>query len=939
VIRSEQAIMDSRDSRASSDSRDSGDWKARVRSAFTTPERVPAEDVIEELAQHAQAMYEAGRADGLSHGEAESRVTDQLARWQREAPALSRRPRRPAAPVVVHPLKANGTHLAGLTQLLLVLQEIRYAIRMLASTPGFTLVAALSLALGIGASSAMFSFADALLLRPLPVPEPGAILTVSGGRPDESAYSRGPLSYPNYRDLRERTQSFEGLVAYRLAYVSFARSRRDDREMRMGMLVSDNFFDVFGVQPMLGRRFTPDEGRVPGRDAVVILSHDFWKSSLTGTESILDEKVLINGVEFAVAGVAPPDFTGVHERIRPALYVPLTMAQRLQAAPDDPLEDRNDHLYTVKGRVKPGVSQDRANAEMTALWAALQEQYPETNRNRTVAVRTELERRALEYDPSSARTASLLMALAALVLIIACANVAHLMLGRARARWREIAIRLALGISRTRLLRQLLIESLVLSCAGGAAGVGIAYAGIRVLQTFQVPTDLPIVISPQMDGRVLAFSLLAAILSAVLFGLAPAWQSLRTDPIPGLKSAEPGQTARQRAIGRNVLVVAQVALSMVLLVAAAMLLEGVRRVLHVSPGFRTDGLIMLSTDTSLVRYDAEQTRTFYRDLVERVQQVPGVASAALTSSIPLNPDGYVSHAVVPEGYEFPDGHEAAQVLSAMVDEHYFSTIQTEIVRGRAFTADDRDGTRPVAIVNEQFARIYWPGQDPLGRRLALGPDRTPWLEVVGIARTGRYFLPSEAPTPFLYLPFWQSSPTRMTLLVEAARGDPAALAGPLRQVVRALDEDQPVFNVRTVSDFYERRAIAPQLMMVRTVMAMGLIGSGLALIGLYGLVAYSVAHRTREIGIRMAMGARSSDVLWMVLQRGMRISITGILLGAAASVAASRLLTAGFMHLGAASPLVYVIVPLALIASTTVASYVPARRAARVDPLLAIRDE
>ena len=885
-------------------------------------------ELDDELRFHLDRQVEKGVASGVSRAEAMRRARVELGGVEQ-----------------VKEDYRDGRSLWLVDTIVEYAREIRYAFRMLARTPAFAAVAALSLALGIGVNSAIFSLHDALLWRPLPVPDPGAVVTVSADRSVESAdeaatFGRG-VSYPDYRDLREKSGSFDGLVAYQLSTFSFATSRTAVREMKMGMLVSDNFFDVLGIQPVLGRRFAREEGRVPGRDSVVVLGYDFWKSAFSGDSSILYRVVPINGVDFTVVGVAPASFTGMDPYIRPAFFLPIMMAQQLStsgAPRANPLEDRTARWFNVKGRLKPGVSQRRALAELTPIWTGLAQQYPDANRNRTMAVRSELEER-FRSERDTATLIVMMTGLVAIVLIIASANVANLLLGRARARSREMAIRLALGVSRMRLLRQLLTESLVLASIGGVLGLGVAYGGIRFLQTLQVPTDLPVVISTRLDLRVVAFSVLATAVSTVLFGMAPAWQSLKTSVVSALKNPEGGLTAGRRTVGRNVLVVAQIALSMVLLVVTGMFLDGFRKLLVVNPGFRTDHLIMLSTDTSLVRYTPLQTHDFYRALADRARALPGVASVALTSAIPMDPSGQSREIIVPEGYQFPRGQENVSILAAAVDEHYFATMKIEILRGRAFTADDKDGSRRVVIVNEELAKAYWPNQDPIGRRMRLNGNQSSWLEVVGLAKTGKYVFAGEPPTQALYLPFAQHERTQMSLLVEATNQDAAPLAATLRDVVRALDVNQPIFNVRTLSSFYTQRAIAPQLLIMQVVATVTLIGLTLALIGLYALVAYSVARRTREIGIRMAIGAGRMEVLRMVLRQGFMLSMTGIILGGAASVAVSRLLTAGMAGLGAPNPATFVIVPVMLIGLTMAASYFPARRASLVDPVRALKYE
>jgi predicted permease len=818
-------------------------------------------------------------------------------------------------------------------------QDVRQAFRTLTRSPGFTAVAALSVALGIGANGALFSLHDALMLRPLPVRQPDGIVTITASSREDEIAGAG-MAYANFRDLRERARSFDGMVATAFQGVSFARRRQDIREMRTAMLVSDGFFDVLGVQAGWGRRFAADEGRVPGKDAVVVLGYDFWHNVLGGDPSIVNTAVVINGVDFIVAGITPERFTGLHQYIRPAFYVPLTMVARLGVASEDWRESRSARRFGVKARLAPGVSRTAAQAEVSAIWKELEHQYPTENGNRTVAIRTELQER-IHSDSGNATLIAVMTVLGIIVLAIACANVANLMLGRARARAREMAVRLVLGISRLRLLRQLLTESLMLALVGSAIGVAVAYGGTRFLaasaQTI-VPTAIPIVIDPHLDVRMLAFTLIVTVASALLFGVAPAWQSLKTDLVPALKSAEPGQAIRQRMIGRNVLVVAQVALSMMLLVATAIMLDGVRQTVEIDPGFRKDHLLMLSTDTSLLKYTPAQTHEFYRTLVEQARAVPGVASVALASAVPFDDVArYFPERVMPEGFQFPKGEPSALVPAAVVDEHYFATAQTRIVGGRAFAAADRGDSRAVAIVNEQFAKVYWPGQDPVGKRMRLAARDAGWIEIIGLAETGRYFSVGESPLPFVYFPFAQREQGQMTLLVETAGLDGSPFAAPLRELVRRIDVNQPVYNVQTAADHYQRRAIAPRLMVSRTAGAMGVMGLTLALVGLYGLVTYSVARRTRELGIRMAIGATRWDVVKMVLRQGMMLSLTGIVLGSAGSVAVARVLTSAAVGSGNPPLAVYAIVPLLLVGLTLTASYMPARRASRVDPLSALR--
>jgi len=524
------------------------------------------------------------------------------------------------------------------------------------------------------------------------------------------------------------------------------------------------------------------------------------------------------------------------------------------------------------------------------------------------------------------------------VLLIACANVASLMLGRNRARAREIAVRLALGVTRVRLLRQLLIESLVLALSGCALGLGFAHAGVRLLQKVRAPAEVRVVIAPQVDGRVLLVSLLAAAASALVFGLAPAWRSLKTDLVPALKNTESGQGGRQRLIGRSALVVTQIALAMVLLIVTAGILDGFRKVLVTDPGFRTDHLLLAGLDTSTVGYSSTRTKAFYRRLEDRVRTLPGVASAALTSAVALDRGGDIS-AVIPEGYAPPRGRETVTVYTAVVDEGYFATMRIGILRGRGFTADDREDSGRVAVVNQEFATTYWPGQSAIGKRFRLNGRDGPWIEVVGLTKTGKYLFVAEPPTPYIYLPFAQHERAAVSLLVESAAADAAPLAGPVRDAVRDLDPDQPVIGVRTYASLYLNRGIQVPLVTLQVVGVIGGIGLALALMGLYGLVTYSVARRTREIGLRMAIGADRGDVSRMVLRQGFMLALKGIAAGGVVSIGVVRLVAAGMAGLGAPSLWNYLAVPVMLVGLTLAASYIPARRAATIDPLIALRDD
>ena len=835
-------------------------------------------------------------------------------------------------------MNTDAPRLSGLGWLERLWQDIRYGCRTLAGSPGFTLVAVGSLALGIGANSAAFSWADALLLRPLTVARPSEVVTV-GSTMSVEGFSSISASYPDYIDIRDRGTSFDGLVAFTGVTSGLATSRDALPALRLGLLVSGNFFSVMGVEPALGRAFGQEENAVPGRDAVVIISHALWKQQFASDRSVLGRHLQLSGIEFTIVGVASEHFTGMNQFVRSDFYVPLMMWPRLLTDPKArPLEDRRYRSLTLKGRLKPGVSMSEAQNELSVIAKDLERAYPDTNRNRDLVVRTELQTRIAQSPPDSMLIA-MLTTLALAVLFVACANVAGLLTSRAPARAREMAMRIAIGAGRARLIRQLMTESVLIALAGGLLGLAVGYGAITAFRQIQIPTDLPVALTFQLDRRVLVFSLIVAALSSVLFGLAPAVQTSRADLTLILKSGE-SMMGRRRRWGRNVLVCGQVTVSVVLLVLATFMYRGFREQLSTGPGYRTDHLLMMSLDPSLVHYSEEETRRFFLELAERARAVPGVRSVALTSSVPMATDGINASSLVPEGYQLPLGKDTLTLFSARVDEHYFSTMRIPIVRGRAFSEHDSTGTPRVAIVNEQYVEHYSPNQDPLGRRFQVRErGEQSWITIVGVARTTKYLWAAEPPTEFIYLPYRQSPQSEMVLLTESA-GDPADLGAPLRGVVQGLDRTQPIYNVRTMEEHYRMRTTTIFNVIIGTVAGMGMMGLVLAIVGLYGLVAYTTSRRTKEIGIRMAVGADRPAVLRMVLRQGLVLAVIGLVLGVLAGVGAERLLQAAFPSGdNALDPMALMSVAPVVLAATFVAAYLPARRAARLDPMKALRYE
>lgn len=810
-------------------------------------------------------------------------------------------------------------------------QDLGYGLRVLRAQPVFALTAVLSLAIGIGANIAAFSIADAMLLRPLAVRDPAKLMAVHGVTPLDG-FER--ISYAGFREIREGCRSCEGVVAHRMFRFSVARPQDPVPQVRMGMQVSDGFFEVLGIQPRIGRGFSADESTVPGRDPVVVLSYSYWQQEMGGDPAVLGRTVRLNGIPFSVVGVMPEEFTGMDAFLRPAMYVPMTMTSRLfPGRGAEFFESRELRDLLVKARLKPGVGRERAQAELRAVAAAQAERDRVGSGRRTLQLRTELESR-LEEAPANKALVAMLGLLSALVLCVACANVAGLLLARAQARQREIAVRLAIGAGRARLFQQLVAESLLLGAAGGLAGCGLAYGAVRWLAAIQIPTDTPIVLGTRLDERALVFAGLVCLVAVVAFGLVPAWRTVQGQPGSALQSREVAEGGRLRLRGRNLLVGAQVAVSLVLLVISGAMVDAFGKMMVADPGIRTDHVMMMEFDPSLVQYDGARTVAFYRQLKDRVAGLAGVRGVTMARGIPFRPN-FTDEPLIPEGYDLPKEQPYVKVAGNMVDEDYFRVMKTPLVAGRGIERSDvRDGAM-VAVVNEEFARRYWPGGRAVGRRFRL-VESGQWVEVVGVARTAKYLSLMEAPTPYFYLSLAQVTQNRVTLLVET-EGPPQNITSALLAAVRDLDPNQPVYNVRPLDSFYAQGVLGLARVVLQMVSAMGIAGMLLALVGLYGLVSYSVSRRTREIGIRMAVGAGRATVLRMVLRQGLVLGVSGAAFGLLASVPLFRVLRAGFSGLGILSAWTLIAVPLLLAALTAAACLPPARRASRIDPTQALR--
>jgi predicted permease len=744
------------------------------------------------------------------------------------------------------------------------------------------------------------------------------------------------VSYPDFDDLRKKSNSFAGLTASQYFAFGFAPDKTALPQMKFGALVSGNFFSLLEVNPVLGRGFRTEEDKVPGRDAVVVLGHDLWESEFASNPDVIGKSIFLNALPFTVVGVAPESFRGPDVFLRSDLYVPLAMQPVLAGeSGQSELEMRGLRGMTVFGRLKPGVGLGQAQAEAQVVSQQLAQAYPKTNSTCSLTVATQ--RHAQIHRIALLVVIVLFMlALSGVVLLIACANVMNLLLSRASGRAREIAVRLALGAGRGRLIRQLLTESLVIAILGGALGLLVGQAGANLFSQARVPVDVPLIVDVKLNPQVLLFALLISALSALLFGLAPALQSTKPDLVPALKSTGAAEGKRRRLLGRDALVIAQVAGSLLLLVIATQAYRGAQIIISSPAGFRATHILMASFNPSLARDSKEQTKQFFRRLLDQARTLPGVRSSALAQAMPMVPASPAIR-VIPEGVQLPKGTEAIPVFSNAVSEGYFGTVGVPLVEGREFRETDGEDSARVAIINEQFARKYYPGQDAIGKRLQLFSADGPFIQIIGVAKQTKYVFPLEPPMEYLYLPLAQNPMAAMTLMLES-EGPSSATAEPLRDLVRRLDSRQPIYGVRTMEEFFDVRVTKTFGLFTKALGGLGILGLVLALVGLYGLMTYSVSLRQREIGIRMAIGADSAGVVKMVLKQGMLLAGSGVAIGLLLSLAVSRPTAAIVNGRGFNWPLV-ALVTLALLAMAALGAFIPARRASLVDPNTVLRQE
>ena len=809
-----------------------------------------------------------------------------------------------------------------------LMQDLRYGARMLMKQPGFTLIAVFTLALGIGANTAIFSVVDAVLLRPLPYRDAARLVVPVSVNPARGIED-GSITYADYLDWKKE-QVFAQVAAIDGTFTNADLSGGAGEPERIKLaVVTEDYFAVLGVAPLLGRAFQADDYKMAWPPRTLILSDSLWRRRYGGDAQIIGQNVYLNGRPYQVVGVVAQAATWPQEQ---DVFLPLAVGP----GTDADLLRRDNMIFVGLARLKPNTAIEQTNAVLSTMAARLAQDHPESRKGWSNQARP-----LLDYVVGKQLRASLLVLLAAVgfVLLIACINVANLLLTRAAAREHELALRLALGAGRGRLLRQLLTESLLLAVLGGGLGLLLAIWGVDLLTTL-VPADTPRLDEIKVSGGVLVFTLAVTLLTALLCGLLPAWQATRANLNTTLKEA-----ARTTAGGvrgrrwRGALVVVEVASALVLLVGAGLLLRSFARVQQVDPGLRVEGLVTMELTAARARYpDEARVAAFYRELLERIKATPGVESAALSSALPLNGGGFfLGRAFLAEGRpEPPAGTDVAGQWN-VVSPDYFKTMGTRLIKGRDFDERDSATGNPVIIVNETFARRAFPNEDPLGKRVRSWRDENKLREIVGVVADVRYFGRDDELRGLVYVPHAQNTWSTMALNVRT-QGDPAAMSGALRAQIKAVDKDLAIANLQTMTTVLNR-SLAPRRASLLLLTVFAVIAALLAAIGIYGVLSYAVSQRVQEIGIRLALGARSGDVLRLVLRDGMRLALIGLVAGLAASFALMRGLASLLYEVSATDPLTFVLVAVLLTVIALFACWIPARRATRVDPMIALRCE
>jgi predicted permease len=820
-----------------------------------------------------------------------------------------------------------------------MLSDVRYAVKWLARSPGFAAVAILSLGIGIGFNTALFSIVDALLFRPLPIADPSRIVDVytRGGDGDKYATS----SYPDYLDFNSRNAVFSSLLAYS---PSIGALKAGDRSrMALGEVVSGNYFQVLGVSAVAGRTLLPDDDRA-GAPRAAVISYAMWQREFGRDPGAVGRTLLVHGQIYTIVGVAPPRFTGLVPMLQPELWTPIAWVEDvepagIQDAVPSPtgttrLDRRGQRWLFLKGRLRDGETAARAEANLQVIMTQLAAAYPKTNAQRPIAAAA-----GVRIHPDADRmlrpvAAGLMMAIG-LVLVVACANVANMLLARASGRQREIGIRLAVGASRARLMRQLLTESLVLSTCGAFAGVTIAALAIQAIAAVPLPVPVPVALNLHIDGRVVLFTSLVASAAGLFAGLAPALRATRVNLAADMKGEATFVHGGRRWSIRDGLVVIQTAVTLVLLVTAGLFTRSILQAQRLDLGFRAEGAIALGTELGLVGYTDERARQVFERAAERVGRLPGVTSVSRAVRQPLAINYNRSTIFFPGSAD--SGDRGVPVAATWVDDRYFRTLGVPLLRGRNFTSGETPASAKVAIVNEAFVRRFWPGEDGVGRRFRTRGVDGPEFQIVGVVGDYKVETVGESSTPYVHFALAQHASTGEVLIARTA-GDPSALLAAARREMLAL-EPNAIFLDNQTMEGQVAASLLPARVAAQTLAVVGLVATLLAAIGLYGVIAYAVGRRTREIGIRMALGATPREVLRLVMSQGLGIVGIGIASGMLLSWLAARAIAAALYGVGAADPAAWASAVGVMLASACLANYLPARRAARVDPSVALRSQ